>query len=136
MLYLLGLSYGAVSLALESLGVPLSKTRVYEIVQATAARIPDLKREQVFQSVKTKALVLCSLSDDRIRKEANTETERREEMPKILRVRAAQDGQAERQVRKLAASRHGPADWIIHARMVALSWDGERVAAIGKRVAV
>jgi len=56
MLYLLGLSYGAVSLALESLGVPLSKTRVYEIVQATAARIPDLKREQVFQGVKTKAL--------------------------------------------------------------------------------
>ncbi len=56
MLYLLGLSYGAVSLALESLGVPLSKTRVYEIVQATAARIPDLKREQVFGGVKTKAL--------------------------------------------------------------------------------
>src|SRR5712692_523748 len=56
MLYVLGLSYGAVSLALESLGVPLSKTRVYEIVQATAARIPDLKRDQVFQGMKTKAL--------------------------------------------------------------------------------
>src|SRR5260221_1867688 len=56
MLYLLGLSYGAVSLALESLGVPLSKTRVYETVQAVAARIPGLKREQVFQGVKTKAL--------------------------------------------------------------------------------
>jgi transposase-like protein len=56
MLYLLGLSYGAVSLALESLGVPLSKTRVYEIVQAVASRIPDLKREQVFQGVKTAAL--------------------------------------------------------------------------------
>src|SRR5947207_9036167 len=56
MLYLLGLSYGAVSLALESLGVPLSKTRVYEIVQAAATRVPGLKREQVFQGVKTKAL--------------------------------------------------------------------------------
>lgn len=56
MLYLLGLSYGAVSLALGSLGVPLSKTEVYETVQAVAARIPDLKREQVFQGVKTKAL--------------------------------------------------------------------------------
>jgi transposase IS66 family protein len=56
MLYLLGLSYGAVSLALESLGVPLSKTRVYEVVQEVASRVPGLKREQVFQSVKTKAV--------------------------------------------------------------------------------
>src|SRR5438067_3103434 len=56
MLYLLGLSYGAVSLALGSLGVPLSKTRVYEIVQAAAARVPGLKREEVFAGVKTKAM--------------------------------------------------------------------------------
>ncbi len=56
MLYLLGLSYGAVSLALESLGVPLCKTQVYQTVQAAATRIPDLKREQVFQGLKTKAL--------------------------------------------------------------------------------
>jgi transposase-like protein len=56
LLYLLGLSYGAVSLALESLGVPLSKTEVYETVQAVAARVPGLKREQVFQGVKTTAL--------------------------------------------------------------------------------
>jgi acyl-CoA synthetase (AMP-forming)/AMP-acid ligase II len=56
MLYMLGLSYGAVSLALDGLGVPLSKTRVYEIVQVVALRIPDLKREQVFQGVKTPAL--------------------------------------------------------------------------------
>lgn len=56
MLYLLGLSYGAVSLALESLGVSRSKTEVYETVQAVAARVPGLKREQVFQGVKTKAL--------------------------------------------------------------------------------
>ncbi len=56
MLYLLGLSYGAVSLALERLGVPLSKTRVYETVQAVAARVPGLKREEVFQGVKTKAM--------------------------------------------------------------------------------
>jgi transposase len=55
-------------------------------------------------------------------------------MPKILRTRAAQDEQEERQVRKLAASRHGPADWIIHARMVARSWDGERVEAIAKEL--
>jgi transposase len=51
-------------------------------------------------------------------------------MPKILRARAAQDAQEERCVRKLAASRHGPADWIQHAAMIARSWDGERVEAI------
>jgi transposase len=55
-------------------------------------------------------------------------------MPKILRARAAQDEQEERQVRKLAASRHGPADWIMHARMVARSWDGERVEVIAKEL--
>jgi transposase len=55
-------------------------------------------------------------------------------MPKILRVRAAQDEQEERQVRKLAASRHGPADWIIHARMVVLSWDEKQVEAIAEEV--
>jgi transposase-like protein len=56
MLYLLGLSYGAVALALEGLGVPLSKTTVYDTVQATAKKIKDLKREQVFGGVRTPAL--------------------------------------------------------------------------------
>src|SRR5215469_15737863 len=51
-------------------------------------------------------------------------------MPKILRVRAAQDAQEAYLVRKLAASRHGPADWIQHAAMVVRSWDGERVEVI------
>jgi transposase len=55
-------------------------------------------------------------------------------MPKILRARAAQDEKEEKQVRKLAGSRHGPADWILHARMVARSWDGERVEAIAKQL--
>ena len=55
-LYLLGLSYGAVSLVLESLGVPLSKTEVYNTVQAAARRVPGMKREQVFAGVKTKAV--------------------------------------------------------------------------------
>jgi transposase len=53
-------------------------------------------------------------------------------MPKILRARPAQQEQEERQVRKLATSRHGPADWIQHARIVARSWDGERVEAISR----
>ena len=55
-------------------------------------------------------------------------------MPKILRVRAPQDEKEEKQVRKLAGSRHGPADWILHARIVARSWDGERVEAIAKEL--
>jgi transposase len=55
-------------------------------------------------------------------------------MPKILRARAAQNEQEEHQVRKLAVSRHGPADWITHARMVMRSWDGQRVEAIAKEL--
>jgi transposase-like protein len=56
MLYLLGLSYGATSLALEALGVYLCKRRIYDAVQEAAQRVPGLKREQVFAGVKTPAL--------------------------------------------------------------------------------
>ncbi len=56
MLYLLGLSYGAVSLALGGLGISLCKSRVYDAVQEAAKRVPGLKREQVFAGVKTSAL--------------------------------------------------------------------------------
>ena len=55
-------------------------------------------------------------------------------MPKILRVRAAQDDIEDMLVRKLATSRHGPADWILHAQIVARSWDGERVEAIAQQL--
>jgi transposase-like protein len=56
LLYLLGLSYGAVSLALDALGVYMCKSRVYDAVQAVAERVPGLKREQVFGNVRTSAL--------------------------------------------------------------------------------
>ena len=56
MFYVLGLSYGAVALALEALSVYLSKTQVYEVVQTVAAQVPGLKREQVFARVRTPAL--------------------------------------------------------------------------------
>jgi transposase-like protein len=56
MLYLLGLSYGAVSLVLEALGVYMSKTSVYEAVQAAAERVPGLKRREVFAGVQTPAM--------------------------------------------------------------------------------
>lgn len=49
MLYLLGLSYGATSLALEAIGVSMCKSRVYDAVQEAASRVPGLKREQVFK---------------------------------------------------------------------------------------
>lgn len=51
-------------------------------------------------------------------------------MPKLLCARAPQDDTEERQVWKLARSRHAPADWILRARMIAGSWDGRRTTAI------
>ena len=59
MLYLLGLSYGAVSLTLQALGVPLCKSRVYDLVQAAAERVPGVKQEQVFAELRTPALAGC-----------------------------------------------------------------------------
>ena len=53
MLYLLGLSYGAVSLTLEALGVYMSKSRVYDAVQAAAERVRGLKRDRVFEGIRT-----------------------------------------------------------------------------------
>ena len=47
MLYVLGLSYGAVSLALDALGSPLSKSAVYYAVQAAGNRVPGLRRDAV-----------------------------------------------------------------------------------------
>jgi hypothetical protein len=56
LLYLLGLSYGAVALALEAIGAFVCKTQVYEAVQAAAQRVPGMKRRQVFGGVRTSAL--------------------------------------------------------------------------------
>jgi hypothetical protein len=47
LLYLLGLSYGAVALALEALGHPLSKSAVYYAVQAAGEKLPGLRRDAV-----------------------------------------------------------------------------------------
>jgi len=56
MLYVLGLSYGATSLALEALGVYMCKTSVYEAVQAAAEEVPGMKRQEVFAGVQTPAV--------------------------------------------------------------------------------
>jgi len=56
LLYLLGLSYGATSLTLEALGVFMCKTRVYDVVQAAAERVPGMTRTAVFSDIRTPAL--------------------------------------------------------------------------------
>src|SRR5919202_924285 len=55
-------------------------------------------------------------------------------MPKLLRARHPLDAQEQRQIRKLAGSRHAPADWIRRAQMIARSWDGLRTAAIAREL--
>src|SRR5208337_4938957 len=56
MLYLLGLSYGAAVLMLEALGVNLSKSSIYRTVQATAEALPGMKRTELLQGYRTKAI--------------------------------------------------------------------------------
>ena len=57
MLYLLGLSYGAVELMLAALGVWMSKATVYRAVQATAERVPGLTGDGRFlEDYRTPAL--------------------------------------------------------------------------------
>jgi len=56
MLYLLGLSYGAVTLMLEALGLYMGKTTVYEAVQAMAERVPGMKQASLLQGYRTSAL--------------------------------------------------------------------------------
>lgn len=51
-------------------------------------------------------------------------------MPKLLFARLPTDNAEECRVRKLAASRHAPGDWILRARMIARSWDGLRTTTI------
>ncbi len=51
-------------------------------------------------------------------------------MPKLLFAQPPLDTKEERQVRKLAGARHAPGDWTRRARMIALSWQGQRTTAI------
>ena len=55
-------------------------------------------------------------------------------MPKLLSARPPQDAAEERQVQKLATSRHAPADWIRHAQMITLSWQGLRTRTIAAQL--
>ena len=56
MLYILGLSYGAVEIVLNCLGIGIGKTSVYRAVQDVAKQVPGLKREKLLSGYKTKAV--------------------------------------------------------------------------------
>jgi hypothetical protein len=56
MLYILGLSYGAVEIVLNSLGMGIGKTSVYRAVQAVTKQVPGLKREKLLGDYQTKAV--------------------------------------------------------------------------------
>jgi transposase-like protein len=56
MLYILGLSYGAVELVLVSLGVGIGKTSVYRAVQSAAEKVPGMKQKNLLTGYKTKAV--------------------------------------------------------------------------------
>jgi transposase-like protein len=56
MLYILGLSYGAVEIVLSSLGMGIGKTSVFRAVQAVARQVPGLKREKLLGGYQTKAV--------------------------------------------------------------------------------
>lgn len=56
MLYLLGLSYGAVEIVLSSLGIGIGKTSVYRAVQAAVKQVPGMKREKLLDGYRTKAV--------------------------------------------------------------------------------
>ena len=55
-------------------------------------------------------------------------------MPKLLYARSPGDPDEERQLRKLANSRHAPADWILRARMILRSWSGLRTTRIASEL--
>lgn len=56
MLYILGLSYGAVEIVLSSLGMGIGKTSVFRAVQTVAQQVPGLKREKLLDGYQTQAV--------------------------------------------------------------------------------
>jgi transposase len=55
-------------------------------------------------------------------------------MPTHLAARSPLDAVEERYVRKLTHSTHAPADWIMHAKLVAHSWDGLRTRQMAEEL--
>jgi transposase len=55
-------------------------------------------------------------------------------MPKLLHAREPSEDVEQRQMRRLAQSRHAPGDWIRRARMILRSWEGLRTTAIAQEL--
>ena len=55
-------------------------------------------------------------------------------MPKLLFARPPLDPKEEQHIRKLAGSRHAPADWITRARMIVGSWERKRTTVIAQEL--
>jgi transposase len=55
-------------------------------------------------------------------------------MPKLLHARPPASAEEEQKIRKLAGSRHAPADWAMRARMILLSWGGARTSTIAAQL--
>jgi len=56
MMYLLGLSYGAVEIVLSSLGMGIGKSSMQRAVQEAAKQVPGMKRENMLEGYQTKAV--------------------------------------------------------------------------------
>ena len=55
MLYILGLSYGAVEIVLSSLGIGIGKTSVFRAVQAMAKQVPGIEAGKVAGGVQNQS---------------------------------------------------------------------------------
>jgi transposase len=55
-------------------------------------------------------------------------------MPALVFARPAVDGDELARVQKLSVARHAPADWVLRARIVTLSWSGLTVPQIADQV--
>ncbi len=56
MLYILGLSYGAVEIVMNSLGMGIGKSSVYRAVQSMVEKVPGMKQEKLIEGYRTKAV--------------------------------------------------------------------------------
>ncbi len=55
-------------------------------------------------------------------------------MPKLLLAHPPLDAKEEHQIRRLAGSRHAPADWILRAKMIVGSWERKRTTTIATKL--
>jgi len=55
-------------------------------------------------------------------------------MPKLLLAHPPLDAKEEHQIRRLAGSRHAPADWILRATMIVGSWERTRTTTIATKL--